>query len=314
MSAYRPKVSVGLPVYNRERFVAESLDSILEQTFKDFELIISDNASTDRTAEICRAYAARDSRIRYCRNDTNLGAANNYNRVFELSSGEYFKWLASDDVCAPSFLDRCLEALDREPTAVLSYPRARCINEYGEVVHNYEGIIEEIGWPVSPVDRFRRLVDGFVHDSGVSAAPYVFGLIRSDALRQTRLIGNYISSDLNLLAELALLGTFVVVPEHLSFIRSHPESSSWPEGMARFQRVQEWFDPTIRRRKMRWILRWRRHAEYLVSVARSDLEPQQKATLLAYSSGAALRRLAKRARQELATVLRQVPRKPRVAG
>ncbi len=299
MSARRSRVSIGLPVYNRKQFLRETLDSVLAQTFEDFELIISDNASTDGTEEICREYANRDTRVRYSRNHVNLGASRNYNRVFELSSGEYFKWLASDDLCAPTFLERCVEALDCEPMAVLAYPLARSIDERGNVHHSYEGVVEDTSWPVEPVDRFRQLVDGFVNDSGVSAAPYVFGLIRSDALRQTRLIGNFISSDLNLLAELALIGRFIVVPEHLSFIRSHPGSSSWPEHMARFELVQEWFDPEVRRRTIRSLLRWRRHAEYLVSVAWSDLGPAQKATLLAYSSGAALRRLGKRVRREL---------------
>ena len=96
-----PRVSVGIPVFNGERFLAETIESILAQTFKDFEIVISDNASTDRTEEICRSYAARDPRIRYNRNDTNRGAAWNHNRVFELARGEYFKWQSHDDFCAP---------------------------------------------------------------------------------------------------------------------------------------------------------------------------------------------------------------------
>src|SRR5690242_6344650 len=104
MGTTSPKVSIGLPVYNGERFLAEAIDSVLAQTFTDFELIISDNASTDRTPEICKAYAEKDSRIRYYRNEENQGASWNFNRVFELSRGMCFQWLAHDDYIAPGFL------------------------------------------------------------------------------------------------------------------------------------------------------------------------------------------------------------------
>src|SRR5207244_10480282 len=109
-----PRVSIGVPVYNGERYIAETLDSLLAQTFEDFELIISDNASHDRTEGICRAYAAKDSRIRYVRNSTNLGAARNYRLAVELSSGEYFRWANCDDLFAPTSLSRCVEVLDLE--------------------------------------------------------------------------------------------------------------------------------------------------------------------------------------------------------
>ena len=115
-----PRVTVGVPVFNGELFVAETLNSLLKQTFSDLEIVISDNASTDRTQEICRAYAARDWRVRYYRNDVNRGAAWNHNRVFELARGEFFKWSAADDLCAPEFLTLCVAALDRDPAAVMS--------------------------------------------------------------------------------------------------------------------------------------------------------------------------------------------------
>ena len=127
-----PRVSIGLPVYNGEKFIREAIDSIFSQTFEDFELIISDNGSTDRTQQICQAYAAQDLRIRYYRNKKNIGAARNYNLVFELASGEYFKWAAHDDLCAPEYLERCVEILDRDPDVVLCYPKTSIIDEHGE--------------------------------------------------------------------------------------------------------------------------------------------------------------------------------------
>src|SRR3990172_11630910 len=115
----RPKVSVGMPVYNAERYLEEALASILAQSFDDFELVISDNASTDRTAEICRAYADKDERIRYFRMRQNYGVIDNFNSVFRLSGGEYFKWAASDDVCERDYLRKAVDVLDRDPSIVL---------------------------------------------------------------------------------------------------------------------------------------------------------------------------------------------------
>ena len=129
-----PRVTVGVPVFNGESFLAETLDSLLNQTFSDFEIVISDNASTDRTEEICRAYAARDPRIRYYRSDANRGAAWNHNRVFELARGEYFKWNSADDLCAPEFLARCVAALDEDASAIMVCSNVLVSDDYGEAV------------------------------------------------------------------------------------------------------------------------------------------------------------------------------------
>ena len=114
--------------------MAETIDSILMQTYEDFELIISDNASTDQTEEICRRYAEKDVRIKYVRNRENLGAAYNYNQTFHLSSGEFFKWAPHDDILRPEFLERCLDALDDDPVAVMSYTGWIPIDETGALI------------------------------------------------------------------------------------------------------------------------------------------------------------------------------------
>src|SRR5262245_34163763 len=109
------KVSIGLPVYNGDNFIRQTIESYLSQTFEDFELIISDNASTDRTEEICRTFAVQDRRVRYTRNKENIGLARNYNQVFTMSCGEYFKWADHDDMCRPTFLMKCVQALEEHP-------------------------------------------------------------------------------------------------------------------------------------------------------------------------------------------------------
>jgi glycosyltransferase involved in cell wall biosynthesis len=265
MSDNKPCVSIGLPVFNGENYLTEALDSIVVQTYSDFELIISDNASTDRTEEICRAYAAKDERIRYLRNETNLGAAKNFNRVFELTSGEYFKWAAHDDLCAPEYLERCVEILDREPDIVLCYPKTSIVNEHGELVENYfDGFNLR---SLKPHERFRD----FFHAPGLCNP--IFGLIRASVLKRTPLIGSYAASDRVLLGELALLGQLHEVPEYLFFRRGHPQRSM--AANVTDSQIAVWFDPAIRRRVL--LPRWRRFFEYLKAIKRAPLSWSERA-------------------------------------
>ncbi len=134
----RPRVSIGVPVYNGERYIAETIDSILAQTFRDFELIISDNASTDGTSTICRRYAAADGRIRYFRNERNLGAAKNFNFLFTHAGGEYFKWASADNLIEPTFIERCVEVLDARPDAVVAFTKCKQINDFNETTRTID--------------------------------------------------------------------------------------------------------------------------------------------------------------------------------
>jgi glycosyltransferase involved in cell wall biosynthesis len=233
MSENKPRVSIGVPVHDGENYLAEMLDSVLAQTYSDFELIISDNASTDRTEGICRAYAASDERIQYFRNEENLGAAENFNRVFELSSGEYFKWAAHDDLCAPEFLERCVEVLDRDLSVVLCHPRTRIIDEHGKPLYDY--IVKLNTDSTKRHERFREMI------SVEHWCFQVFGLIRARALRMTPVIASYTGSDRILLAELSLIGRVYEIPEYLFFRREHPRTSTsqFPDNRERMA----WFDP-----------------------------------------------------------------------
>jgi glycosyltransferase involved in cell wall biosynthesis len=264
---HRPRVSIGMPVYNGERFLREALDSVLAQTFEDFELIISDNASTDRTQEICQAYAAQDRRIRYYRNEENLGAAWNYNRVFELSTGEYFKWAAHDDLCAPEHLERCVEVLDRYPAVVLCYPKTTIIDEHGQQVENdSDGL--NLRSP-KPHERYAHFHNRFRFGAKCNA---ILGLIRTSTLGMTPLIGSYVSSDRILLGELALRGEFYEIPEHLFFRRDHPQTSVRANPRSK-ERVT-WFDPS-RRGKLQ-LPGWRWFFEYLSSIRRVQISWYEK--------------------------------------
>jgi len=138
MSRDTPKISVGMPVYNGESYLEDAIDCVLNQTDEDFVLIISDNASSDRTEEICRGIAAKDRRVVYSRNAKNIGAASNYNHVFELASGPYFRWFNADDLCAPNLHEECLAALEHDPEAVLSYGKTTFIDQDGATTGQYE--------------------------------------------------------------------------------------------------------------------------------------------------------------------------------
>jgi glycosyltransferase involved in cell wall biosynthesis len=278
MSNQNPRVSLGMPVYNGENFIKEAIDSLLAQTFKDFELIISDNASTDRTEEICREYAAKDRRIRYYRNEQNLGAAQNHNCVFELSRGEYFKWAAHDDLCAPKFLERCVEVLDRDQSVVLCHVMGRIIDEYGKAMEESNELYIKNCNPnlntnsPRPQERFHDLVR-LSHP-----CHQVYGVIRATTLKMTPLIGGYSSSDRILLARLSLLGRFYGIPEYLFFSRSHLKQSTkvarGPDGRISRHLYNEWFEPASKDRLI--FPHWKLFYEYVIAIWQAPLSWQER--------------------------------------
>lgn len=211
------RVSIGMPVYNGEKYIREALDSILAQTYPHFELLISDNASTDSTGEICRAYAARDPRIRYCRNEKNIGIAKNFNRVLELSSGEYFRWASHDDRMEPAFLASCLAELDRDPDLVLCETRCKIIDASGDVIGEMQLNPLKLG------SRHRHVRLGYLLRTERGGAAEYFGLMRSSVLKESGLMRDYPGGENPLRAELGLRGRIGVVPEHLFCFRRHAE-------------------------------------------------------------------------------------------
>lgn len=228
----RPLVSIGMPVYNGENFVADAIKSIQRQSLEDFELIISDNASDDRTPEICSDFAANDRRIRYYRNEHNLGASKNYARVFELRRAHYFKWAAHDDVCEPNFLERCMEVLVGDPSVVLCFTQASLIDVKGHVIRGLPAI------PAlnseDPVQRFRGCLN-------LGEQIPIWGVMRANAMTETRLLGPYQWHDIPFLAELALLGRFHMVPQRLFHLREHARRSV---RLLNPDEVICWYDPT----------------------------------------------------------------------
>lgn len=264
-STKKPRVTIGMPVYNGGEYLQEALDAILTQTFADFELIISDNASTDGTASLCRRYAASDSRIRYLRQRENRGAAWNYNLLVEEARGMYFKWAAHDDLIEPDFLRQCVEALDVDPGASLAYAKVVHIDEDGNVIEHYHSGMNLCSH--DPVERFRRFFD-----APPKCSP-VFGLIRTRILRKTGMIGSYIASDRVLLGELSLYGRLLEVPEPLFLRRIHELISTTAHRRPRD--LAAWFDP---QQGYKFLYpTWKLVFAYRRAIYNAPLTPQEKA-------------------------------------
>lgn len=229
-----PRVSIGMPVYNGERYLRQAIDSILAQTFTDFELIISDNASTDATAEICRDYAARDPRIHYIGHTVNRGAAWNINHVVTLARAPYFTWAHADDMRAPRQLECCIAELDRAPASVvLACTRSAIIDENNRRTELYQDGMD-LRQP-RPSVRLRSAV----RNTGWCNA--LFGVIRTSVLRACQPLGAYPYSDLALIHELALRGQFWETSDHLFYRRAHSNNSIRP-GVALMD-TAVWLDP-----------------------------------------------------------------------
>lgn len=274
-----PRLSIGVPVYNGGRFLSQCLESLLGQEFGDFELIISDNASTDDTFDICRGLAARDHRIRLYREIKNRGGGWNHNRVLELASAPYFKWASHDDVCERSLIAKCVRALDSNSTAVLAHPLTAIIDDSGQFVEKYALPLRTAAPEVSI--RFHDLVMAY------HQCYQIYGVIRRSALEKTGPMGNFVNGDGVLLANLALYGTFETIPEYLFFSRRHSGQSSQTlptrlksRKLRLTRRVNgmpatEWWNPD--RRRSLTFPQWRQLIEYSRMVDRAPLPPEERA-------------------------------------
>lgn len=231
-----PRVSIGLPVKNGVGYLSGTVDALLAQTFGDFELVISDNASDDGTEEVCREYAARDPRVRYDRLEEDCGVMENFDRVVRLARGEYFKWASHDDLHAPTFVERCVEVLDADPTVVCCHTRTRKIDGRGEPIPGAsDPTLESDGGSLpGPSDRFRDVI---LHANyGVRS----YGVIRRAALRACAPLMPVYGSEKVLMAELALHGRYHDVDEVLFFERIHPSGS---QALETKEAQQEFADP-----------------------------------------------------------------------
>lgn len=285
--------SIGMPVFNGSKYIADAIHSVLAQDLADFELIIADNASTDDTYQICSEFAAQDSRIKLVRHPRNFGAAKNYNYVVHCAAGTYFNWLAHDDVLGPGFLSKCVRGFeDLGPETVLVYPNFRFVDadlKHLELKSPFLHLTDD-----NSCARFRETLDN------LGLVTSVFGVFRRDMLQRTRLIGSFISSDYVLLAECALLGKVVRLDGSPEFFRRFHESNSRRANRTSAE-VMAWFDPEahVDRRPKR-----RLSQEYMRGIW--ALENLPLSTKLSASAHLITRRAISRTRSEVA---RRLPSK-----
>jgi len=265
-----PLVSIGLPVYNGERYLEEAIDSVLEQTYEDFELVLLDNASTDRTPEICRAYAARDNRVRYHRNEQNIGHTGNVNRAVRLARGRYYRQHHDDDVLVPQCVERCVEVLENRPAVVLCHTETKVVDE--------QGVPREVKRPMdfhiddpTPQERFDKFLQQCYPTSGLLNV--VFGLVRREVLLSAPSQGAYPHADAALYGGLTLWGKFYVVDECLFRRRDHPARS-----MRAFEDdadLLQWLDPNSAHHQLP-MLRWWALRDLLAAIWWAPLSARER--------------------------------------
>lgn len=244
-----PKISIGLPVYNGENYIEEAINSLIHQSFKDFEIVISDNASTDRTQEICEFFQSQDKRIRYYRNSTNMGAAYNYKKVFKLAKGDFFKWMAHDDKCSPNYLEECIKVLENDPTIVMCFPRVSLIDQ-----DNHPLPLMKENTYLTPKGK---IISTNLQRDFTSSYPSkrysevlfkttecyeFFGLSRRSIIEQTSQHDAYYGSDKVLLCELSLMGKLQEVPSAICYFRIHDQQSQSIKGSEERAR---WISPEL---------------------------------------------------------------------
>lgn len=298
-----PRLTVGLPVYNGEDFLAESIEALLGQTYGEFELLISDNASTDGTADICQKYAKLDNRIRYVRQPHNIGLRLNENFLMTEFRTELFKLAAHDDLYHRDLIKRCVSALDEHPEVVIAHSWEARIDFSGKV-------IEGLSYPVAAdapraADRFRSMLfDGW--------DDYTYGVIRGEVLRRTRLWGSHHLADRTFNTELNLQGPFYLVPEWMYFRRVHAERAKGYTVRSRAAYMDHsrvgWRNPVIR-------LYWEYLLAYVAVIRSAPISAAEKREcfghLVAWLATRVIpvvdRSLGRKAWRETATLVNEVP-------
>lgn len=261
MKSKSPLVSIGMPVYNGERFIKQAIDSLLAQDFQDFELIISDNASKDKTGEICKQYAEKDDRIRYCRNDVNIGMGANFKKVLDIATAPYFMCVAHDDIWEPSYISKLIRIMESDKSIVLAFSDFDNIDENGKQTRTYPKILKLS----SSETIFKRLLQFIMFEESEGKANLVCGIMRLNTLKEigsfNKILGEW-AADMLLVFSMLFKGNFYIIDELLFHKRIGGVSSH--RKMSRWENISKWHT---------YFLRYHR------IVANSELHPFQKITL-----------------------------------
>ncbi len=264
---HAPRVVIGVPVYNGENYLREALGSIANQTLTDFKVIISDNASTDSTPDICREFVEKDSRFTYYRQPENIGGAPNFNFVFQPGDAPYFKWAAHDDIMTPDYLRQCVELLDRDSNLSIAHSRSITIDHQGKSIGNYDQQLRLNG--EQPSDRFWQIL-WVVHYTEV------FGVMRSEMIAKTQMHPSIVGSDRHFMTEVLLQGDVGYVEDYLFLRRHHQDSfcNALKDNKARLQ----WFDPKAK--ASTFLASPRKMKEYVISIFRTSMSWRERIACL----------------------------------
>ena len=245
-----PELTIGLPVYNSERHIGEVLECLLAQSYESFRLLISDNASTDETPDICQEFARRDKRISYVRHPQNLGATANYNYVARHAETTYFKWHSSNDLLSPNALESCIALMDDRPDVALVFPRTRLFQHTIESSTSYDA--DPIADHDDPVDRFLHVIDHMALNNMMN------GVLRLDYLQRTAMLRPFYFADRGMMADLALQGK-LIRDDRSTFFRRIDEHSATQKMTT--DEVLKHFDPRWKRPLP--FMNWRTFGAYL---------------------------------------------------
>jgi glycosyltransferase involved in cell wall biosynthesis len=233
-----PTVSFALPVRNGAETISAAIESVQAQTLEDWELVISDNHSTDGTSEICASYAAHDPRIRHVPTERSLSQNGNFTQAFHLTRGVYFRWYGDDDWLEPAYAERTVAALEAEPDAVLCTTLQRYYKDgraypLNDAANRLPGV--RAADPVQRVIQFLHLIER----AGWFGVDPVYSLARRSAVAQSGLISPYRFGDFIFSCEMAVLGPFTHVPEALAH-RGVSERVPHSEALRRFTDRWDW--------------------------------------------------------------------------
>lgn len=242
-----PKVTVGIPVYNEELNISSTLDSLLEQDYNNFEILISDNKSTDKTVEIIEKFIQKHSKIRLLRNEVNVGALENWNRLIRKADGKYFMIAGSHDLLSNNYISSLVESLENNPNAVLAYAKTIWIDETGKSMNIPCGYVDTSGFNL--IRRFNLVFFGNQHA--------LYGVFKLSALRKTRLQTPVIAAGAILLNELSVLGDLIVNPNAIWYRRINRKKENQEERLSRYYRT------LFRKKRIRIFPYWKAFIYYL---------------------------------------------------
>ncbi|MBN4051224.1 glycosyltransferase family 2 protein [bacterium AH-315-M05] len=259
-----PLVTIGVMAYNEEKYLAETLESILQQKFSDHEIIIGDNASEDNTSNIAGEFTQKYSQIHYIRRPNNIGALQNFNCLVKAAKGKYFVLAGAHDLWSKNYLAALVEALEKNPDAVLSYAPTVWIDETGKPINKHSNSIDTSGY--STVKRFRMVMRGNQNA--------MYGLYRLSALLKTRLQLEIIGSGAVNLGELAILGSFIVVHDATWFRRMVRKPETKEERIQRYGRI------LYSKQKSQVLAHWKIPLAYFTAVLRANVSFSNRLLLM----------------------------------